>query len=869
LLWVLALALRVAFFRGLDVQETLRDDGYRYAMLAWSLANRGVYSDAAEPPGYPTLLAPFYLGRDLSAGTEAALRVQVVAGSLLPILVVLAGRRLLPGWAVWLAGLLTACCPVLVTMPAFLVTESDFTVLLFLTLILLLRLRERPSARRAVLAGVVSGGLALVRRSALGLPAVVGFHLACRGADPNRRRAAFLLVAVAAAITVPWEVRDPHGAPAPSYVAPPLAEGIYPDLRYGTAARGYAFAADPRFPEFSTSIGKTLTELWERTRADPWPNLRWNLLGRWRTLWEFDMIQSPPIHIYPVRRGLFRPAAINPEGSDEPLAAFYWIFRRLHYFLIVPAVLVGAVLAVAGRHQAATRARGGGELLYVVLGYNVLLHSVLIPEPRFMLPMRPVLFLLAPATILELAALAAARRLRGALPLATRPAVRADGARRSGLVLLVGALLVALGLGEGLCRLLFRDRLAVVADERNLLYRYHPVLGWFPRPSERRSFVGERRIDVAHNALGFRDLEFEPHKTPGRPRIVFLGDSFVWGYDAEAEERFTNVLRRRHPEWEVLNLGVSGYGTDQECLLLEEFAPRLQPDVVVVEYNGVDRADNRLSVNHGGYGKPVFVQEHGSLRAANVPVPLSGTARYADSPLYRRSYLWRMILSARGISPSNPATADLTEALLDRMHDTAAAAGARFLVLLEGSDEALRRHAQERGYPLAEIEPALRARAAPDVPMRYPGHGMHWTPAGHLVVADVTERLLQEQLGGATAEDWFKRGRRLEERHAWFKAAAAYERARAADPQHVDAAMHAGLVYHYWLDDPARAVERYRAVLGLNSTHYGAHYQLAMALLAAGRLDEAREAWAAFVPLAEAIGDQKSIDSAPEVLSPR
>ena len=97
------------------------------------------------------------------------------------------------------------------------------------------------------------------------------------------------MLATAALPALGWEIRNrvaiAHGASSASYFARPLAEGIYPDLRYGNANRGYAFVADPEFPEFSQSISKTLAKLWERTKADPWPNLRWNLVGRWLTLW--------------------------------------------------------------------------------------------------------------------------------------------------------------------------------------------------------------------------------------------------------------------------------------------------------------------------------------------------------------------------------------------------------------------------------------------------------------------------------------------------------------------------------------------------------------------------------------------------------
>jgi Flp pilus assembly protein TadD len=113
---------------------------------------------------------------------------------------------------------------------------------------------------------------------------------------------------------------------------------------------------------------------------------------------------------------------------------------------------------------------------------------------------------------------------------------------------------------------------------------------------------------------------------------------------------------------------------------------------------------------------------------------------------------------------------------------------------------------------------------------------------------------------------WLAQGRILEARGDWNAALDAYERALAADPTSADAAMRAGLVRQYRLGDNATAVERYRTVLQIDPDHYGAHYQLAVALLRAGRADEARAAWARFVPLAQQIGDRASLDGAPAEL---
>jgi lysophospholipase L1-like esterase len=310
-------------------------------------------------------------------------------------------------------------------------------------------------------------------------------------------------------------------------------------------------------------------------------------------------------------------------------------------------------------------------------------------------------------------------------------------------VVLVAAMVVALGLGELACRAFLADRLAVPTDERNLLYRYDATLGWFPVPSSDRSFLGERRIHVRHNSLGLRDVEFPP-PAAGRPRLAFFGDSFVWGYDAEAEERFTDLLRRRHPEWDLMNCGVSGYGTDQAALLFERLGPLLQPDVVVLEFNRADRNDNLLTVNHGGDGKPAFQTEGDALTLVNVPVPLLGKARWAQSAFYRYSYAWRLLVG----SPTRPPLAimeDPSERIVDRMHAESAAAGRAFVLVLEGTDAAMVAHAAAHGIPLVEVDPALRAADGGE-PLKYPGHGAHWTPAGHRVVADLLEPVLRRAL---------------------------------------------------------------------------------------------------------------------------
>jgi tetratricopeptide (TPR) repeat protein len=113
---------------------------------------------------------------------------------------------------------------------------------------------------------------------------------------------------------------------------------------------------------------------------------------------------------------------------------------------------------------------------------------------------------------------------------------------------------------------------------------------------------------------------------------------------------------------------------------------------------------------------------------------------------------------------------------------------------------------------------------------------------------------------------WVGQARLLEQRGDWVGAAAAYDAALAIDAERVEAAMAAGVIYHHRLADFRHALARYDQVLRAAPAHYGAHYQRAVALLGAGEEAAAVKAWRAFVPLAEAAGDRRTLDNAPEIL---
>ena len=273
------------------------------------------------------------------------------------------------------------------------------------------------------------------------------------------------------------------------------------------------------------------------------------------------------------------------------------------------------------------------------------------------------------------------------------------------------------------------------SSERSLAYRYDAELGWAPVPNSSAVVTNARTFHLQHNSLGFRDIEF---KRDGRPTALILGDSFVWGVDAEANERFTDLLRSRLPDLNIVNAGVSGYGTDQEYLLLQRLWPTIQPALVVLIFcTDNDRLDNATNIRYDGYQKPYFATAaNGELVLRGQPVPLSRQLYIKQSWLVHHLWLARLAAFAY-VELQHPQVyvPDPTEKIVSKMREFVEAHGARLVVGVQSRDDQLTRHLQAEQIPFVSFE------GAETYSSRFGGH---WLPSGHKLVAERLLGLLSE-----------------------------------------------------------------------------------------------------------------------------
>lgn len=304
---------------------------------------------------------------------------------------------------------------------------------------------------------------------------------------------------------------------------------------------------------------------------------------------------------------------------------------------------------------------------------------------------------------------------------------------------------------------------------------YSPVYGWRLRPDWRGQTRDGRTVRL--NSQGFRGPAAGPIAS-GRRRVLLLGDSLTFGTGVDDGETFAAELARQEPALEPLNFGVSGYGTDQELLLLEREGLPLTPAVVVLDVCvGNDVLDNALPVYvyDGATPKPYFTLEGAGLRLHDEHLRLGGMTLLARR-LREGSLAFDALLSLAGGAHRAPLdhddgepwgprartvlehwteAAELTGRLLTRIDEACASHGATLLVLL---------HPNRRSYlgdetfvapftgAAARLRPTTRLidlrqvylernLAFEDFTLDKLGH---LNPRGHGIVAEV----LAKELGG-------------------------------------------------------------------------------------------------------------------------
>jgi hypothetical protein len=293
---------------------------------------------------------------------------------------------------------------------------------------------------------------------------------------------------------------------------------------------------------------------------------------------------------------------------------------------------------------------------------------------------------------------------------------------------------------------------------------YDPDLGWVTKPSLTN---GSFRT----NSVGMRSSrEFSIERVPGTPRILFVGDSYTFGSQVKDEETFTWVLEQEFLSgWEMLNLGVPGYGPDQALLMFEKLGAQYRPDIVVFGF--YVRSFFRLFSDFRSYAKPYFVLVDGNeldLRGVPIISPADLYGLYVSGerriPTWNYSYLFgtwgslvRQALENRHLGTEHESW-QLMAAILRRFRDRTIQAGSQpFLLIIpdrperypeavfEAIDQLAQQEARDLGIPFLSLAKEFQDEwSVPPDEYRPKEDGGHLSAHGHRLVATLLYQSLQD-----------------------------------------------------------------------------------------------------------------------------
>jgi len=306
-------------------------------------------------------------------------------------------------------------------------------------------------------------------------------------------------------------------------------------------------------------------------------------------------------------------------------------------------------------------------------------------------------------------------------------------------------------------------------------WQYDAVYGWSHKPGQEgrfESFGFDTSVRI--NSHGFRGPELSFNGSPADRRIIVLGDSFVWGFGVEENQTFPHLLEQELPgDTEVINLGVSGYSTDQELLVYRNIGRKYQPNLVVLVVATNDVAMNVLPVAYLIYGKPVFRLENEQLHLTNQPVRQTPWVERIIVGLAAQSYLLNQLNRVReewNVSNALAREAKVSEGevtvvtperkfpqteaelvtveLIAQIGREVEADGAKFLVVLVDGIYAGQKFSsslRSMGIQVVALDDVMAGR---DEILHLPDN-LHWNPAGHRLVLTALKEPVIELLEGS------------------------------------------------------------------------------------------------------------------------
>ncbi|SMF02962.1 4-amino-4-deoxy-L-arabinose transferase and related glycosyltransferases of PMT family [Alteromonadaceae bacterium Bs31] len=402
IVFLLALAFRLWYLNELVINDYIRGDAHSYVQYSVNMVDHGVFSksrsvppipDSYWAPGYPSFLfASSYLAKVFNVETnDAVLLLQALLGAFIVLLTWLLGRRFLGAAGAVTASVLTLLSPHLVTLGGYFLTEVLFCFLLALSLLLFFAFTKKQNVLLGLGASLGFVATYFVNPVILFAPFILLLAMVFKYPGSSKRSVLAFVFVYLMCIGA-WSARGLISVPESS---PSSSDRVFNNLVIGAHSDYHRiWRANPRNPSNPATVDKKafggsyalfFSALGERFVEEPIHYLKWYFWSKPKLLWDWDiLVGRGDIYVYPVASSIY--------FTSHLAILTVSLMKGLHPLLFLCA-LGGAALACSQIFR--SNSAFLPAILAIVVVYVSAVYVVLQSEPRYSVPLRPEMYLLA------------------------------------------------------------------------------------------------------------------------------------------------------------------------------------------------------------------------------------------------------------------------------------------------------------------------------------------------------------------------------------------------------------------------------------------------------------------------------------------
>ena len=247
--------------------------------------------------------------------------------------------------------------------------------------------------------------------------------------------------------------------------------------------------------------------------------------------------------------------------------------------------------------------------------------------------------------------------------------------------------------GSILLPILFVEMLMNLTSEyflkKGRLFKYDALTGWVPLGNRTVTRINSNGDywKVKTDSNGLRISNSLPQNVKiSKNKLLILGDSFAFGEGVDIENRFDSVLASNY---NIVNIGVMGYGTDQQYLRAISYLKQLKKGDIVFLLTYLNDFSDIQKKSHSGRSKPIYTASGNEL---TLQLPSGGLLQILRDKSWIISRLGLIYESTINGSPYsdtiiNDSSVFIFRSLVDRISRNAQKRQASLIIAFHGFSE--------------------------------------------------------------------------------------------------------------------------------------------------------------------------------------